>query len=1279
LKEDERARAMGKCVPMYRARKRVAGIFISCLGLVIVVSHLICVWLEEGLTGVLEHLIDPSLIFFHSMVFLSIPSFMLIGYFYQKQKDLLENLNQLVEERTRRLNESQTRLKNIFAASPDVITVFDLNGNMIECNQATLDMHEYSSKEKLIGKNVLEFVAKKDRQRVMENLEKTLEKGSVRNIEYTFLTKNGREFPAELSASVIQDSSGTPTGFVAITKDITERKKAGEEIGKVQERFSEIYNSSKDAIGYASLDGVLLDVNDSFCKLTGYSREELLTRKKYQDITPKEYHEYEAKIIERILRTGKPAEYEKEYIRKDGFRVPILLTTFIVKGDDDKPIGLAAIIKDITERKKAEQAIRESQQKFERLFIDNPEAAVYLDPDSHILDVNPRFEELFGYSLDEIKGKHINDVVVPKDKMEEAKMVDKEALKGYFYYHDTVRKRKDGSLAPVSISAAPIIVEGQLIGYVILYKDITERKKAEEALRRSEEQARHLSEFQNKVIDTAVAWIDLLDVEGNVTLWNRAAELISGYSREEVVGHKKIWEWLYPDPEYRAKIFATAKEIIDRGERVENFETTIRCKDGTLKTISWYSNNILDEKGNPAGSIAVGTDITEIKKEQEKVRESEERFRALSEKYGLLLETASEGIGAVDPDENFTFVNRALADMLGYKESELVGMNMRELVPPESFDELLKGTERRKRGESDRYEIVMYRKDGEPRTMLLSCAPLWNVDKTYAGGLGVFTDITEIKKAEERIRESEEKYRNLFESAGDGIITFDLRGRITSANKKIEDISGLIRDEIIGKHFTHFARMGIISLKDIAWILKAFSGRIKGEPTKVYEVKIRNKKGQEKFIEFRGSLIKQRGKPIEILEIIRDVTERKEMEEKLRQYSEHLEELVQKRTEELLESEKRYSVLVEEASDGVLILQDEKIVFSNKKGPEMVGYSRDEIIGLPFENLVNEKYRQHAKERYMRRLRGETVPATIEIEVIAKTGERVPVEIGGTLIHYQGHPADLIIVRDISERKRMEDQRLKLGKLATIGELAAMVGHDLRNPLQAITNASYVINEIVKKMDFAGEKFSRIPPHLRKEMFEEYTQLTKMMNIIDESTNYANKIVSDLRDFARTKEPELTEVDLASLIQETLSDISIPENVRVSIRHDQALSKLYADPTQMRRVFTNLTTNAIQAMPKGGELTISTSLRNGFALIAFQDTGVGIPKKDIKELFTPLFTRKSRGLGLGLPICKNVVEAHGGSIEVESQEGKGSTFTVKLPVNKGGEASGEEGKHPYRG
>lgn len=131
---------------------------------------------------------------------------------------------------------------------------------------------------------------------------------------------------------------------------------------KDEDRFTCLYNSSKDAIKWADLDGMLLDINDAFCKLTGYSKKELLAGKKYQDMTPKEYHDYEAKKVEKIIKTGKPEEYEKEYIRKDGSRIPILLTVFVVKRADGKTIGVAAIIKDITERKKVEQRLKQQTQ-----------------------------------------------------------------------------------------------------------------------------------------------------------------------------------------------------------------------------------------------------------------------------------------------------------------------------------------------------------------------------------------------------------------------------------------------------------------------------------------------------------------------------------------------------------------------------------------------------------------------------------------------------------------------------------------------------------------------------------------------------------------------------------------------------------------------------------------------------------------------------------------------------------------------------------------------------
>jgi len=187
-------------------------------------------------------------------------------------------------------------------------------------------------------------------------------------------------------------------------------KKRERERAKFYERFVGIYNSSKDAIGYVSLDGVLLDVNDSFCRLTGCSREELLDNKKYQDLAPKEYHEYEAKTIERILRTGKPEEYEQEYIRKDGSRVPVLLTVFVAKGINGKILGIAAIIKDITERKNNERAIRDTREYAENIVATLREPFVVLDRDLKVITGNRSFYKTFEMTPEEIEGRYIYEI-----------------------------------------------------------------------------------------------------------------------------------------------------------------------------------------------------------------------------------------------------------------------------------------------------------------------------------------------------------------------------------------------------------------------------------------------------------------------------------------------------------------------------------------------------------------------------------------------------------------------------------------------------------------------------------------------------------------------------------------------------------------------------------------------------------------------------------------------------------------------------------------------------
>jgi len=219
-------------------------------------------------------------------------------------------------------------------------------------------------------------------------------------------------------------------------------------------------------------------------------------------------------------------------------------------------------------------------------------------------------------------------------------------------------------------------------------------------------------------------------------------------------------------------------------------------------------------------------------------------------------------------------------------------------------------------------------------------------------------------------------------------------------------------------------------------------------------------------------------------------------------------------------------------------------------------------------------------------------------------------------------------------------------RMAAIGETAAMVGHDLRNPLQVIVGS---IDLIKKRLNKRGDS-------------SDGREIEKWVDKIDAQTDYMNKIVSDLQDYSRNIKPTREEADVKSLLGDVVSSVDIHGDIDVSIVLDEGLPDISVDETLMKRLFTNLVLNAVQAMPDGGSLSIRGSLRGNDVLISVEDTGVGIREENLNEIFKPLFTSKAKGTGFGLPVCKRIVDAQGGTISVESEEGVGSTFTVKLPV-----------------
>jgi len=239
---------------------------------------------------------------------------------------------------------------------------------------------------------------------------------------------------------------------------------------------------------------------------------------------------------------------------------------------------------------------------------------------------------------------------------------------------------------------------------------------------------------------------------------------------------------------------------------------------------------------------------------------------------------------------------------------------------------------------------------------------------------------------------------------------------------------------------------------------------------------------------------------------------------------------------------------------------------------------------------------------------------------------------------------------DVTDRKRMDEELLKSNRLAAIGETAAMVGHDLRNPLQAMTSSLYLTKKLIES------------PKI-----EDRIQAVELVTDLNRQIQYMNKIVSDLQNYARPVSVEPVETNLKELIEDALSKIAVPENIQTNLTVKGAPTAT-TDPVLMRRVIVNLVTNAIQAMPDGGRVTVSYDRTPDAFSVIVQDTGVGIAPEDIPNLFTPFFTKKAKGQGLGLAVCRRLVEAQRGTITVESKLGQGSTFRVTMPMLKALEA-----------
>ncbi len=513
----------------------------------------------------------------------------------------------------------------------------------------------------------------------------------------------------------------------------------------------------------------------------------------------------------------------------------------------------------------------------------------------------------------------------------------------------------------------------------------------------------------------------------------------------------------------------------------------------------------------------------------------------------------------------------------------------------------------------------------------------------------------------------------IVESSDDAIIGKTLDGIITSWNRGAENLYGYSAEEAKCKPVSIL--MPPNRADELGKIIESIK---RGERVQHYETQRMRKDGTIIEVSLTVSPIRDStGRIIGASTIARDITERKRLEEELKRYSLHLERLVAERTGRLRESEEKYRELFEacpislwehdySAAKQFLDKLRQKGVsnfgayFTNhpKEVAECAALVKVLNVNKASLSLYNAKTKDEligtgglSRVLVTENAEGEFIDALVAMA----QGKRYEAEIENTTLRDETKQCHLICavvpgyeesfgrvlscIVDLTPQKKLEADLVKSQRLAAIGETAAKVGHDLRNPLQGIGGALYLL----RKESLTAEE--------REEMLQ----------VIENALNYSNAIIKDLSDYSAEIKLKLVPTTLKSITRGAIQVVKVPLNVRVEDLSDDQPS-LGVDPDRMRRVFINLIQNAIDAMPQGGTLTISSKQSNDDVEITISDTGSGMSKKVMENLWKPFQTTKAKGMGLGLAICKRIVEAHGGNISVKSKEGEGTTMTISHPI-----------------
>lgn len=1004
-------------------------------------------------------------------------------------------------------------------------------------------------------------------------------------------TKNGEKRIIAWRNTTIKDENDKVIKILGVGDDITQRKEIEAALQQSEEKYRKLVDTSPDSIVLADLKGNITLANQQAAVMHGVDKPEELIGCSMMEFTAPEDHDRVMERMRKQMFSSLKGSFEYTMLKKNGESFPIELSAAIITDKSNKPIALMAIGRDLSERKKASEALKESEKRY-RGFVQNFDGIAFQGS----VDFKPFFfhgavEQITGYTEEDfVSGKLSWDKLVLEEDMELLLAIneDLENIPGFSNVMEYRIRNKNGEIRWIrqhlqniaSIVGDPFIVQGSLY-------DITEKKLIEEKQKESEK--------LYKITFESTGTANLITKsDKTIDLVNSRFEELTGLKKTEIENKMKWSDFL---SEEETKRFEKLQELHyqDHTLAPDHFETSIILKDGT--SINAY----LTIKAIPESTDFIVTliDISQMKLAEEQLKESEALYRTL-------FEATSTANAIARADSIVEKMNNRLVEMSGYSKEEVEGkLSWRTFVDESELERLMEYNRKRMIDPTSvpaSYEAKLNDKNGNIVPCLIHVGVIPNTEKFIIS----LIDISEAKKAENELLKSAELYKTIFEATGTANMIVGSGRIIKQVNSKLEEVSGYMRHDLIGRNWSEFAPESEMDN------LIEYSRARKIDPSDLpefYETKFVNRKGN-----VRSALVNLTPIPLseDYIVSLFDVTDMKLAEE------------------ELKKSEILYRNVFESTGMANVIYDLEaSIILVNSRMEELSGYSREEIEGRKWTEFIPQPELNLMLEYNRKRmLQPESVPEQYETRFITKEGTTRNIMIAVNPLPDSTNI--LASVMDISERRKIVDTLTR--QKTELSDFVHLMGHDIRNCLSSIEGYSDLLQKNEQEKDLVLEKINNQTEYLRKLL---------------------NRSI-ELADAGQTVEKS-EKVNLNKLV-ETIGAITIPQNIKLN--HDPLVA-VRADKEKLSQIFKNLFENAV-IHGKPSQIDVTSKLLDNEISLSIENDGLQIEAKTVEEAFESTFTTKEKESIHGLTIVKKLVDAHGWKIRLSDKQEK-ACFEILIP------------------